>query len=915
MTETTGRTGTEPPRPAITAVAERPWHALEADAALAAFHTSHHGLESDEAAARIAVFGPNRLPRTSGRGAFVRFLLQFNNVLIYVLLAAAVLSAALGHWIDAAVVLGVTLANAIIGFIQEGRAAQALEAIRGMIDPRATVLRDGHRATIGADEIVPGDIVLVEAGARVPADLRLMRARGLRIDEATLTGESVPVDKTPAPVTNDAQLGDRRSMAFSGTFVTAGQGSGVVVATASKTELGRISTLIGSVESLQTPLVLQIDRFGRQLTIGILLAAVLVFAFAYFWRGYDLGDAFMIVVGLTVSAIPEGLPAIMTIALAIGVQRMAARHAIIRRLPAAETLGSVSVICSDKTGTLTRNEMMARSVVTHVGEYEVTGDSHTPDGRFRMSGAEVDPSRDPSLIELIRAGMLCNDAELRHVDGQWLPDGDPMETALVALAMKAGADPALIRKQLPRADEIPFDALHRFMATLHHSHDGDAFILIKGAPERILLMCASERGPTGDVPLRGELWHQEAEALAARGERILGFAVKPVASDKRDLAFADVDEGATLLGFVGFLDPPRDEAITAVADCRTAGIRVVMITGDHAATAREIARQLGIADDPKSLTGREIELLDEAGLRAAVRDTDVFARTTPEHKLRLVEALQADGLTVAMTGDGVNDAPALKRADVGVAMGEKGTEVAKESAGMVLADDNFASIVAAVREGRTVYDNLMKVIGWTLPTNGGEGLTIIAALLFGFALPITPVQILWINMVTAVALGLTLAFEPTEPGTMHRPPRPARQPILTVDLLWRIAFVSILFVALAFGVFFWAEAAGRSLETARTMVVNTLVVMEIFYLFSVRYVHGTSLTWQGVLGTPAVLLGVGIVVACQFALTYLPPLQALFGTQALSLGDGLIVVGVGVALLFAVEAEKRIRRLLTGGRS
>ena len=897
--------------PAVTVVAERPWHALDAEAAREAFASSEHGLDTDEARARLTVFGPNRLPQAVGRGPLLRFLLQFHNVLIYALLAAAALSAALHHWVDAGVVLAVTLANAAIGFIQEGKAVQALEAIRCMIDPKATVLRDGHRVTVSADTIVPGDIVLIEAGARVPADIRLIRARGLRIDEAILTGESVPADKAAVPVAPEAAIGDRRSMAFSGTFVAAGQGVGIAIATGQKSELGRISALIGAVETLQTPLVRQMDRFATQLTGAILVASVAIFLFARFFRSYSFGDAFMVVVGIAVSAIPEGLPAIMTITLAIGVQRMAARHAIIRRLPAAETLGSVTVICSDKTGTLTRNEMSAASIVTAAGEYAVTGGGRTPDGGFRKAGADSDPAGDRVLMELLSAGLLCNDAELRQVDGEWRSDGDPMEAALVALAMKAGLDPSLKRKQLPRSDEIPFDALHRFMATLHHSHDGKAFILIKGAPERVLAMCSSERTAGGDLPLRSEHWHRAAMELAGRGERVLGFALKPIDTDKHDLAFADVDDDAVLVGFVGFLDPPREEAIAAIEDCRTAGIRVVMITGDHATTAREIARQLGIAEDPKVLTGQELDRLDDEGLRQAARETSVFARTTPEHKLRLVQALQADGLTVAMTGDGVNDAPALKRADVGVAMGEKGTEVAKEAAEVVLADDNFASIVAAVREGRTVYDNVMKVIAWTLPTNGGEGLTIMAALAAGFALPLTPVQILWINTITAVALGLTFAFEPMEPGAMQRPPRAACQPILTLDLLWRIAFVSVLFVTATFGVFFWAQSVGSSLETARTMVVNTLVVMEIAYLFSVRYVHGTSFTWAGVVGTPAVLIGVGTVAVAQFAFTYLPVFQVLFGSRPLSVLEGTIVVAIGGVLLVVVEAEKLLRRTLS----
>jgi magnesium-transporting ATPase (P-type) len=888
----------------------RDWHALPAEAALDEFGTTATGLSEAEAASRLAAFGPNRLPRTARRSVVMRLALQVHNLLIYVLLAAAVLAAVLDHVIDAAVILAVVVVNAVIGFIQEGRAERALEAIQGMIDPKASVVRGGRRMTVAADAIVPGDLVLIEAGDRIPADLRLIRSRNLRIEEAVLTGESVAVDKKTAPVAPDAALGDRSSVAFSGTFVAAGQGTGIAVGTGAKTELGRISELIGTVQTLKTPLIRQMDSFATQLTIVILGISALTFLFALFIRAYAPADAFMTVVGLAVAAIPEGLPAIMTIALAIGVQRMATRNAIIRRLPAVETLGSVSVICSDKTGTLTRNEMTVQSVVIAEGTFEVTGAGYAPSGRFCNDGVQVDTGEDPLLIEFVRAGLLCNDAELRQTDGHWRVDGDPMEGALVTLAIKAGLDAALVRKQLPRTDEIPFDSAHRFMATLHHSHHGSAFVLIKGAPEQVLEMCTEERTRGGTRPIARDAWRQRIDELAAQGQRVLSFALKVPPADKHTLSFGDVEGGAILLGLVGFIDPPRREAIEAVKDCRSAGIRVVMITGDHAVTAREIARQLGLAADPRTLTGHDVEELDEAALRVAARETAVFARTTPEHKLRLVEALQADGLTVAMTGDGVNDAPALKRADVGVAMGEKGTEAAKEAAEMVLADDNFASIVAAVREGRTVHDNLMKVIAWTLPTNGGEALTILAAIAFGLALPITPVQILWINMVTAVALGLTLAFEPTEPGTMRRPPRRAGEPILGRRLLWRIGFVSILFVAGVFGIYFWAEARGLPVETGRTMVVNTIVVMEIFYLFSVRYVHGTSLTIEGVFGTPAVLIGVAVVTIAQFVFTYAPFMHATFDTQPVAFTDGLAIVGVGVGMLVIVEIEKQIGRFI-----
>jgi magnesium-transporting ATPase (P-type) len=836
----------------------------------------------------------------------VRLLQQFRNLFIYVLLAAALIALLLGHPVDAIVILAVVVINAAIGFVQEGRAEQALDAIRAMIDPRATVIRDGHRLTIAAEDIVPGDIVVLEAGDRVPADLRLLRQRSLRIAEAALTGESVAVEKHVDPVAADAPLGDRQSMAYSGTLVTGGQGTGVAVGTGSATELGRISALLEEVGRLETPLTRQMDRFARALTLVIVAVCVLVFAWAHLRHGYPVNEAFMVVVGLAVAAIPEGLPAILTITLAIGVSRMARRNAIVRRLPAVETLGSVSVICSDKTGTLTRNEMMVAGIVTADDVCTVTGTGYEPVGRFLRGAVEIEPRERPALDALARAAVLCNDAELRDTNGVWTIDGDPMEGALVSFGVKAGHEAGRLRRELPRDDAIPFDAAYRFMATLHHDHTGEAFVLIKGAPEQVLQMCADQRVGLGTAPLARAFWLDQIEQLATQGQRVLAFATRSMPAGRTSLAFEDVQSGATFLGLTGMIDPPRAEAIEAVRDCAAAGIRVVMITGDHARTAQAIARQLGLGDSPRVAEGASLDGLDAQALRTLAREVTVFARTTPEHKLRLVEALQSDGAVVAMTGDGVNDAPALKRADVGVAMGDKGTEAAKEAAEMVLADDNFASIVAAVREGRTVYDNIVKVIGWTLPTNGGEALAIIAAIAFGLALPITPLQILWINMITAVALGLTLAFEPTEPGTMRKPPRSPGEPLLTPYLIWRVVLVSLLVVTGVFGMFFWAESRGLPIETARTMAVNTIVVMEVFYLFSVRYLHGSSLTLRGLLGTRAVLIGVTAVTVAQFALTYWPPLQRVFSTAAVSLLDGVAIVAVGVALLLVLETEKRL---------
>lgn len=885
----------------------RDWHTLGASEALKALGTRVEGLGASEAAQRLAKFGPNRLPSGRRRGVLMRLALQFHNLLIYVLLAAGLLAAAIGHTIDALVIFAVVVANAVIGFVQEGRAEKALEAIRGLIDPHASVIRDSRRQTIPADEVVPGDVILLEAGDRVPADLRLVKARNLRVDEAILTGESVPVDKAVGPVDIAAPLGDRLCMAHSGTFVTAGQGSGVAVGTGVATELGRISAMIGAVERLATPLIRQMDQFARQVTFAVIAVSVLVFLYAWFEQAYAPDDAFMAVVGLAVAAIPEGLPAVMTITLAVGVQRMAQRSAIIRRLPAVETLGAVSVICSDKTGTLTRNEMTVTAVATADRRIEVEGVGYRPEGRFRVDGAEaVDPAADPVLEELTLAALLCNDAELRQSGEEWIVDGDPMEGALVSLAIKAGHDATAARTGFVRRDQIPFDSRHRYMATLNARQGRRPVIYAKGAPERIVEMCARAATLEGDKPIDADWWQRQINTLADGGQRVIAVACRSMGEDTGEIAPADVEGRLTLLGLVGLIDPPRTEAIAAVAECRSAGIQVKMITGDHAATARAIALQLGLAEDPVAVTGQDLDVLDDAGFTRHARLSTVFARTSPEHKLRLVEALQSDGSVIAMTGDGVNDAPALKRADVGVAMGGKGTEAAKEASEMVLADDNFASIVAAVREGRTVYDNLTKVIAWTLPTNGGEAMTIILAILFGLTLPVTPVQILWVNMVTAVALGLTLAFEPTEPDTMRRPARPAKQRLLSGRLLWRILFVSGLMVAGTFGIFVWAESRGLPVEMARTMAVNTLVVMEIFYLFSVRYVHGTSLTWQGVLGTRAVLIGVAAVLLAQLAFTYLPPMHAVFGTRPVSFADGAAIVAVGVALLVIVEIEKRM---------
>jgi magnesium-transporting ATPase (P-type) len=697
-------------------------------------------------------------------------------------------------------------------------------------------------------------------------------------------------------------------MAYSGTMVTTGQAQAIVVATGAHAEIGRLSALIRRIERVETPLLRQMNRFTRQLSIAIVGAAGAVFVFALAVRGYEWGEAFLVMVGIVVAAIPEGLPAVMTITLAIGVRRMAARHAIVRRLPAVETLGSVSTICTDKTGTLTRNEMTVRSVILAERRFEVTGTGYEPRGAFRTGERDVDPTGYPQLRMLGLAGLLCSDARLRRTADGWFVDGDPMEGALLSLASKMGIDPELARKQYPRNDEIPFDARHRFMATLHHSHDEGTFVFVKGAPERLLEMCSGQLQSSGPAAIDRDYWSLRTDELARNGYRVLALATKDLPRGTQDLRFSDVTDSLSLIGVVGLIDPPRAEAIAAVEDCRHAGVKVMMITGDHPVTAQAIALQLGLQGDAPTVTGQMLDSWSDTELRHQVATRTVFARTTPENKLRLVNALQADGAVVAMTGDGVNDAPALKRADVGIAMGRKGSEAAKEAAEIVLADDNFASIVAALREGRTVYDNLKKVIGWTLPTNVGEALALVIAVLLGWTLPLTPLQILWINMVTEVALGLVLAFEPTEPETMRRPPRAPHEPFLSGYLVWRIVFVGILFVIGVFGTYFWALDRGLGVEGARTVVVNTMVVMEIFYLFSIRYVQGTSLTWRGVLGTPAVLLGVSATIVAQIAFTYFGPLQAVFDSRSLGFVEGIVIVATGVTLLLVVELEKYLSR-------
>jgi potassium/sodium efflux P-type ATPase len=894
------------------------WHTIDLDAVFIELSSQADGLTQAEAERRFVEFGPNRLRPTKKRSSWVLLANQFKNILIYVLLIAAGITVLIGHWVDAAVIAGVVILNALIGFVQEGKAEKAIDAIRNMLSPQATVSRDGSRTSLPAEQLVPGDVVFIQSGDKVPADVRLIKIKNLRVDEASLTGESVPIEKTIAPAKVDSALGDRTCMAYTGTLVTYGQATAIVVATGDQTELGKIGALIALAPPTTTRLLLKMADFSRKLTFAIGILAGFTLAFGVFIRNYGLSDMFLAAVGLAVAAIPEGLPAILTITLAIGVQRMAGRNAIIRRLASVETLGSVTVICSDKTGTLTRNEMTVKTAVTARDAYDVSGAGYAPHGTFTKSGKEfscyivsgtdIDCSAYPDLAELSRAALLCNDASLQKTNGQWKVQGDPTEGALIVLGHKAGFDPKAELTQWPRIDTIPFESEHRFMATLHRGQNEMGRIYVKGAPERILQMCRYQVAVEYTEPLDVDYWERQMQQIASRGQRPLAVAYRETDHLTSHLQPEDVQSDMVLLGFLGIIDPPRGDAISAIEKCRSAGIQVKMITGDHVLTARAIGAEMGIGDGTLALTGHEIDTLNDAQLQRIVQEVDVFARVSPEHKLRLVQAMQQNGEVVAMTGDGINDAPALKRADIGVAMGGKGTEAAKEAAEMVLADDNFASIEHAVEEGRAVYDNIKKALMFILPTNGGEAGIIVAAILFGRMLPITPVQILWINMITAITLALSLAFEPPEAGVMMRPPRDPKEPVLTTFLAWRIGFVSLILIIGTFWLFSWERLNGASIEYARTVAVNTLVGFEIFYLFNTRYLSQTTLTREGIFGNAYALVAVGIVIVFQMALTYVTPMQKLFGTDAIRFASWARIAAVSSSVLFLVELEKFVFR-------
>lgn len=886
------------------------WHGLQISEAVRLLETDlERGLLTEEAKARLERFGANRVTRTGGTPVWKRVLLQFHQPLIYVLLGATAVTAWLGEWVDSSVIFGVVLINAIVGYLQESKAERAIEALSSLVVTEATVLRDGHRQRVHSEELVPGDIVILQAGDRVSADIRLAEVRNFHVDESMLTGESLPVPKLSDPLAMDTMLADRRNLAFAGTLVTAGAAEGVVSATGDRTETGRIAWLISEAVNLSTPLTRKIASFSFLLLWLILGLAGVTFLVGL-WHGEKPAEMFMAAVALAVGAIPEGLPAAVTVTLAIGVSRMAARRAIIRNLPAVETLGSTTIICSDKTGTLTENQMTVQEVFAGEVLYEVTGGGYEPAGELRHAGSPVEVTSNVALSECLKAGVLCNDSQLVQKDGRWQVEGDPTEAALIVVGRKAGLAEAHLDSVHPRIDIIPFDSELQFMATLHGGNGG-RMIYKKGAVERLLDRCTSMLDSRGvQVPLDTERILRIVEQMGAKGLRVLAFACRSAAADHSRLEHGHVAGELTFLGVQGMIDPPRPEAMRAVRSCHEAGVKVKMITGDHLITARAIARQIGIgpADggEPVAISGREIEHFSGSALADVAERTDVFARVAPEQKLRLVEALQSRGHVVAMTGDGVNDAPALKQSNIGVAMGLGGTEVAKSSADMVLTDDNFATIEAAVEEGRCVFDNLTKFIVWTLPTNAGEALILLLAILTGTTLPALPVQLLWINMTTAVLLGMTLAFETKEPDLMKRPPREADKPILDFALFMRTGLVGLLTVIGAFSLFLWEQNRGTSLAEARTMVVNVIVFVELFYLFNCRSLLHSAYS-LGLFSNRWVWAGAAAMTAAQMVFTYVPFMNTAFQSAPISLEAWLRIIGIAFGVSLIVGFEKWVR--------
>ncbi|BAZ31448.1 ATPase, E1-E2 type [Cylindrospermum sp. NIES-4074] len=885
------------------------WYALDSKQAIASFASdAHQGLDSATAKRLLADLGANELTGKKSKPWWLKFLLQFNQPLLIILLCAGLVKVLTGSFVNAGVIWGVTITNAMIGFVQESKAENAIAALAKAITTEATVIRDGQKIRISSRELVPGDIVLLTSGDKVPADLRLLQVRNLQIDESAITGESVAVEKHTKILQPDASLGDRKNMAYAGGFVTFGQGTGIVVATGNATETGRISQLMEQHTDISTPLTRKFDKFSQNWLYMVLALATLCFVVGLSFRGFQ--EALEAAVALTVSAIPEGLPAVVTVTLAIGVSRMARRHAIIRKLPAVETLGSATVICSDKTGTLTENQMTVQAIYAGGRQYTITGIGYTPTGEILVDDKPVDLNRAKGLQECLIAGLLCNDSHLEKKNGRWEVIGDPTEGALIASANKANFQQTALNQQMPKLDSIPFESDYQYMATLHATPQGKT-IYIKGSVEAILQRCNLMLNTDGEPrpldcveTLRQTTIEREVNIMARQGLRVLALAKKTVPNQQNGVDHPDIASGLIFLGLQGMIDPPRESAIKAVQACQSAGIQVKMITGDHAVTAQAIARRMGINNNGAVLafTGAELAKMDKTELAQVAQEGAVFARVAPEQKLRLVEALQSKGEVVAMTGDGVNDAPALKQADIGIAMGGAGTEVAKEASDMLLTDDNFASIEAAIEEGRAVYKNLLKAICFILPVNGGESMTILISTLLARDLPILSLQVLWLNMLNSITMTVPLAFETKGQNVMEQPPRRPNEPLLSRSRLGRILAISLFNWIVIFGVFEYIRQTTNNIDLARTMAINSLIAGRIFYLLSISQLvpnlmarmSGTSPNNNRV---PVIGLGIIGAILLQIVFAHVPLINDVFGTAPLSLQQWLFCLAVGSPMI------------------
>ncbi|AJA46592.1 cation-transporting ATPase Pma1 [Clostridium pasteurianum DSM 525 = ATCC 6013] len=885
-------------------LANKNWHSMTSDEVIGCLETNDlKGITEKEAQNRIEEFGKNLLPEGKKESPFIKFLKQFNDVLIFVLLGCAVIAAALRHFVDTGVIIGVVVINGVIGFLQENKAERALEGIKNMLSLRAHVMRDGKRIEIDSADLVVGDIVILNPGDKIPADMRLIKTVNLKVEESALTGESTAVEKSVDVIDENSVLGDRTNMVFSGTAVSAGTGLGVVIATGKDTEIGKINKMLCDVKKITTPLIRQTSKFGKTISVSIVIIAIVVYFFGAFFRDYGTSELLLSVIGLAVAAIPEGLPAILSIILAIGVENMAKRKAIIRNLPSVETLGSVSAICSDKTGTLTKNEMTVKAVVTSDGYYEVSGSGYSPKGEITENNKEINIGNDITLKDTLLCFKSCNDSHLgKDNKGEWIINGDPTEGALLTLAEKSNEK----LENLSREATIPFDSEYKYMATLVKDN-GKNIVYIKGAPDRLFDIAEKEASKNGEKGFNREYWEKQMKKFASTGKRVIGAAYKKVSKDVTSIDHDDLNGEIIFLGLAGIIDPPREEAIEAIEKCSEAGITVKMITGDHVDTAKAIGKQMGIKNADMALEGKEIEAMTDNELKEAAVKYNIFGRTSPKHKLRLVEAIQSHGQICAMTGDGVNDAPALKRADVGIAMGIKGTEVTKDASEVVLVDDNFRTIVNAVEEGRRVYDNLKKTILFILPTNGAQAFLIIASILFGTLIPLTPVQVLWLNMVISITVSMALAFEKMEKGAMKRPPRNSKAPLLDRYFVWRIVFVSILIGGVTLLINVNLINRGYELMQVRTVTLHIIVISQMFHLFNSRNIRNFAFN-KDFFSNKAAFIVSGVLILLQLLITYVPFMNKIFGTVPIKPYQWILPVLIGIGIFIIVEIEKFIMR-------